>query len=444
VYLTFSEEQGGKVEITEVVVPTLNQPHVSLIPGDIPITGLGETPTPTNSIESIFGPARRSGTWGFDSKGRVAGYFVEIARPVICETNVVAISTNTFESDLPLNEMISFPGGMCITTNLSSNAVPSVVSNQTICFHDRMAVSTTVFASGSPFSQTNTFPDGTYCETLPVFTNIFAFANQTTCFQSNGTPTVTNIIPGAFPIDKTVTFLDGSYCITSPVFTNDFMGVEQRTCFVGIFPFSTNSFPSSNLVAGATFINGILCRTLPVVSTLGPNSTFTNQTICYSIGLDCTAALTNKVSFLGTVVPGKRLTLSCRASFGNFSLRGVPAVPLQDLSGSWYGRKTQNGFPANEFFTLTAIEDLPNAYLVDGGGPNYTYTNGLALASSQKKMAFGFTSLVGTNELSTRAVVGPLNLKKGQANTLGIELLDGVITPTNRANFQVNKRTTVP
>ena len=62
---------------------------------------------------------------------------------------------------------------------------------------------------------------------------------------------------------------------------------------------------------------------------------------------------TDALSFVGTVVPGKHLTLATSTSFGNIAYTGVPfTTNLTDLSGSWYGTKIQNKQSFLEFFDL--------------------------------------------------------------------------------------------
>jgi hypothetical protein len=448
-YLTFSEENGGSFDLTAVIVPNSRSPKVSLLAGDIGTNGLGSNPQPTNSLTQIFGSENVTGTWGFDNKGRVIGHFVEGARSITCTTNLVPVSTNTFESPQPVLETNVIGENICLSRIASTNGIPGVVSNQTICFMNRFPVSSNRFESSTPTSQTNTLADGRVCETGPIFTNAVPFAgtNQTTCFLSDGTPFSTNSSASSIPISQTNRFSDGSFCITMPLFSTNtvFAGVNQITCFINRVAISTNIFASVNLTRQTNSLpDGTFCETTPIFTTVGPQSTFVIQQICFATQLDCNTGLTNQISFRGKVSSGNRINLSCQGTFGNFNIRGVPAHPLIDISGPWYGTKKQQGVVANEFFELSAIEELPNGYqVINGSGPNYTF-NGLALLSSQKKLALSFVSLIGTNELTTRAVVGPFNAKKITANTSGIDAADGAGLATNRISFPIKKRSSVP
>jgi len=153
---------------------------------------------------------------------------------------------------------------------------------------------------------------------------------------------------------------------------------------------------------------------------------------------------TNVVNFVGKVVPGKRLALVASSSIGSFILRGVPATNLIDLSGSWYGLKTQNRVAAWEFFELEEIFPEQNTYSVNGLGPDYSYNDGIAIVSSQRQIAFAFDLLAATQYRSTRAVMGPFNPRTLTARTVGVESPGGPASLTNRVTFQVVKRSSVP
>jgi hypothetical protein len=162
-----------------------------------------------------------------------------------------------------------------------------------------------------------------------------------------------------------------------------------------------------------------------VTRTIGTNSAglYTNLVSCYVITAN---AITNQLSFVGTVVPGKRLTLVVSSPAGKVTFSGVPNVPLTDISGNWYGSERVGQLWYTEFFTLTPSTLGPNIYAVDGSGPGYTYS-GMAMLSPQKKLGFslGIYPLFGAELLDgpqeVRAVVGPLNLKRLGGTLHGLE-----------------------
>jgi hypothetical protein len=131
-----------------------------------------------------------------------------------------------------------------------------------------------------------------------------------------------------------------------------------------------------------------------------------------------TAESTNAVSFTGTVVSGKRLTLVASSSFGKVTYTGVPLkTSLTDLTGNWYGNKKQGGQSSIEFFNLTA-SSTPNIYFMDGQGPGYAYTNGICVLSARNKI--GFSLAEGGTDL--RATFGSFQIKNSvpTAHTKGI------------------------
>ncbi len=119
--------------------------------------------------------------------------------------------------------------------------------------------------------------------------------------------------------------------------------------------------------------------------------------------------------------------------FGHVTYRGVPLVPLADISGSWYGvKKLKNKETFNEFFTMTSAGQ--NIYDVTGAGPDYSYT-GSAILSAQKKIAFvfGMTPIPATDPVTVvRAVVGSFNAKKVSGATHGWDQPDGPFTDPMR------------
>jgi len=160
-----------------------------------------------------------------------------------------------------------------------------------------------------------------------------------------------------------------------------------------------------------------------ITATSVTNGNVITVTLSTNTSVNCDA-LTNQVSFVGTVVPGKRLTLVASTSTGKVTYRGVPNAPLPDISGQWYGYKNEQKQSFLEFFTLTP--DGLNTYDFVGSGPGgvdgeYIYS-GFAMVSKHKKMAFASQVIyptVGSNILSS---IGSFNPKSVNAQTKGIEI----------------------
>src|SRR5205085_821144 len=103
------------------------------------------------------------------------------------------------------------------------------------------------------------------------------------------------------------------------------------------------------------------------------------------------------------------------------------------VSGSWYGlKRLKNGETFNEFFTMSASGFGANIYDVSGGGPAYSY-DGIAIVSSQKKIAFAL-GIAPHPSAVVRAVVGPFNPRKVTGTTHGWEQPDGLFIDQIRFN----------
>ncbi|MBI3849874.1 MAG: hypothetical protein HY298_06230 [Verrucomicrobia bacterium] len=126
--------------------------------------------------------------------------------------------------------------------------------------------------------------------------------------------------------------------------------------------------------------------------------------------------IADPVSFVATVNPGK---MSMRATIKDGSvvfLKGVPAIFLPDISGTYFGKGKTNGVNGvlfNEFFSLTLTDDpVPNAYDVvgtgAGGGPtNHNFT-GQALLSANGQISIQSSFViytVETNVMDTNILV---------------------------------------
>ena len=214
-----------------------------------------------------------------------------------------------------------------------------------------------------------------------------------------------------------------------------------ENCVTNAFPTSTNGAPPSpdptpftNSISGDEF-----CVTAPIDLTTNSLGNYNMQTICYTNIIIC-EALTNAISFVGKVVPGKRLTLISTTPFGKTAYRGVPAQGLPDISGDWFGTKKQAGTTYQEFLTLSPSGfPFPNIYDVVGAGPGYSY-QGHAVLSSRKSISFvlGMDPPLPTDPVTVvRAVTGPFNVKNIAAVTRGFDQPGGVFT--NRITFKATR-----
>lgn len=211
-----------------------------------------------------------------------------------------------------------------------------------------------------------------------------------------------------------------------------------QTCVDQLYRINETNGGSFNLDVNFCFTNAFVVTNYPWSAPDGEvgftNLTFTN--LNFTLG---TIGQTNDISFVGKVVPGKRLTLVGTSAFGKFTIRGVPLQPVSStlpVDGFfWTGTKIQNGFKSQEEFTLAGSDSItnvpgviPNFYAMIGQGPSYIYgtTNdgSFCMISSQKKIGF-FVQQVpfGTAPplLETRATVGNLvnNTKKIGSNSTG-------------------------
>jgi hypothetical protein len=207
------------------------------------------------------------------------------------------------------------------------------------------------------------------------------------------------------------------------------------SCVTNYVPISTNFFIAQFPITSSNVFVDSYCVTQPLLAATNATS-FTNQTVCYSKEVDCTR-LTNQFSFKGTVTPGKRLTLVCATPFGHVTYRGVPAVTLPDISGSYYAIKKLNNQTFLEFFEL--INAGGNGYVISGGGPVVSsespyptgqgpgyFFPGSALLSSQHQLALTANIFIDTNHVDPhgeifRAAIGRFNSNKDTATLRGWE-----------------------
>lgn len=148
--------------------------------------------------------------------------------------------------------------------------------------------------------------------------------------------------------------------------------------------------------------------------------------------------VTNQLSFVGTVVPNKRLSLLVSSPSGKITYSGVPDVQLPDLSGNYYGIERDGYLWYTEFFTLSPMPLSPNVYALQGAGPAYNFS-GIAIACPQKKLATGVSIVNGVDTNNTvRAVVGPWNPKRMNGTLHGLKGQDA--NNTTRLTYTLQRQ----
>jgi hypothetical protein len=128
-----------------------------------------------------------------------------------------------------------------------------------------------------------------------------------------------------------------------------------------------------------------------------------------------TVFATNSVSFRAVVVPGTRLAMTAFLRGGQNIYRGLPSVPLPDISGNFYGSGMQNKLQFFEFFAASPAGNFPNYYDLDGVGPGYNFT-GFAIVSRHKRIAV-FTAALPAAVVTT--YTGPFNLTTRRGSLRG-------------------------
>jgi hypothetical protein len=127
----------------------------------------------------------------------------------------------------------------------------------------------------------------------------------------------------------------------------------------------------------------------------------------------------------------QQLNIQANTDTFGMTIVGAPAGIVPDyLSGSWTAKVLKNGSPFREFFSLaTPSEDLtpsllglPNLYVLEGSGVNYSTSGCVSLYASGSLTALQLMELIDDpndpgNLISqnSRTVSGDLNHKKGTA-----------------------------
>jgi hypothetical protein len=332
-------------------------------------TGRGGSGTSTNSVSktNVFGYSREVGPWGFDLKGRVVGSFIQ----VIATDPHPKINWNTIEVNtgpIPYTIFDYQTGLVTVTTNIS------------------------FFVDSEDGSQG-------YLDTIS-FSRTFVGPSSTRTYEWSAT----NVNDG---------------------FVNDY------TTNLTFFNLTTSSGATTNF--SYTFAAATL-ETNAAWTIISPNGFVNNYSVPFefenTLGFGMTGVYTNRVSFTGTVSPGKRLTLLASSIHGKITYTGVPlSASLPDISGNWYGVKQAGTHKSGEFFAIGASGDPYLFYVDTGAGPGYDLT-GIVMISSKKKIAFDFTELAwGATNSHSRATWGSLSVstKATRAITTGTSVREGNI-----------------
>ena len=271
---------------------------------------------------------------------------------------------------------------------------------------------------------------GGVVNTLPAHTNIYGWIQ--------------------FPLaERPLTNSDGSVLNIQDGVPPGLWGFDMRGRVVGFFTEISPPSVVTNIVPiGTNF-------TIVFVGT----NTITNATAIFATNVTV-QRFTNAVSFLAKVTAGKRITGVLSTPDGKSSFNGLPPIPLTDVSGNWFGFKTELGLPYNEFFSMSGFGVNNNFYDIDGNGPGYSYT-GSAIISRQKKIGVVLARDI-TSDLNhpadsdplpdtdvppdidpiVRAEVGPIDLKHAKFNARGMENTDGI--NDNRNTFRAARTSLFP
>jgi hypothetical protein len=305
-YLTFSTNGNGTLSGYEILVPQpLVSPRTVLVSDALGSNGLGVRPQATNDTINIFGCFPVSGLWGFDSKGHINGHFIEIVHDANCTSSTVPTGTNTFESQLPINQVTGggpFSEAFCVTQPIFTNTL-FTYNNQTTCYLAPVPLSTNTFPSATPYWVTNALPSGTFCVTVPIYTNLdlITFTEQMTHYMDRF-PTSTNTFVSPTAITETNYLPDGTWCETVAQRPNTFADTYtlQTICWTNLAPplDVTTNFTSTNwfgeivtlphgltLPDGVTLPDGTVRVTIPIY-TNNNRAHFTEQEVWWTFNID--------------------------------------------------------------------------------------------------------------------------------------------------------------
>ena len=348
--------------LTAPVPNTPTSPRSSLIT-QIRDNSTNSIPIPIST--NLFGFNQVDGPWSFDSKGRVIGSFIQII-PV---APIVTVNWNPIKVDTgPIPFFITNYYTSWITQTTS---IPFYVEGAILA--DRYRSPTNVMVP-IPF-------DGPAFQATIEWTATNAIDGYTNTYSTN------------------ITVYNNTY--TYPSVTN-----------------FTYSFADYSLDTNAQWT---------VVSPEGYINNYSEHFYFIdTLGYTLSGVVTNHNSFVGTVVPNKRLTLHSSTTYGTVTYTGVPmnVNKLPNISGNWYAIKLQDGeHYAEQLFNLTPSTS-PYLYFADNGqGPGYSL-NGFVMVSSKKRIGFSLDQLAwGDTNSILRASLGPLTVspKTTRTKTRGID-----------------------
>jgi len=182
----------------------------------------------------------------------------------------------------------------------------------------------------------------------------------------------------------------------------------------------TNTAPSTNFVGGNTLsgvwgydssgkVIGLLDQVSATTELVQKSITNvvdgTNMVVLTNV-LE-TVFKTNAVSLRAVVVPGMRLSMTVFLPKGHNTYRGLPSIPLANLSGPLYAEGKRGGARFFEFLSAAPTGDLPNEYFLDGMGAGYQYV-GFALVSRHRRIAVYTETTTPPFVITTYS--GPFNL----------------------------------
>jgi len=129
---------------------------------------------------------------------------------------------------------------------------------------------------------------------------------------------------------------------------------------------------------------------------------------------------TNGMSFVGSVVQGRRMTLKASDDTGKMIYSGVPRVVLPDISGDYTATGKKGRTKLTGLLSITPSGD-PNLYEIEVRGPGYTGT-GIGMLTSNKKLGIYYE--IGATNPAIVSLSGAFNSSK----------LKGTVTGTDGTN----------
>lgn len=126
---------------------------------------------------------------------------------------------------------------------------------------------------------------------------------------------------------------------------------------------------------------------------------------------------TNGVSFKGTFVTGKRMTIRASSKDGSTVYHGVPRGVLPNIAGDYFASGKKAGVFHAEMFTL-APSGPQNRYDLVTRGPDYLGL-GYALLTSNKRLGIYYE--VGSTNPAVSALTGTFNTNKLTGKVAGVD-----------------------